>query len=166
MLRVRLLPECHADTTLVAFLVDEPDLCRHSLGSEVAGDMKAAATGFDIVVGIIDDDETKPRYFDNFDKISEENNVQLLRKPDSNEYLIIIMFKGAESFLLWNAQAVNLNVADYGFTNTVKGLRPRLKSPLIETDPNYLRLLADLHARKAPGFVTLHHLLNDLTTSR
>ena len=165
MPRIRLLPECHADTTLVAFLVNDQNLYRHTLGSEVVGDMKAAAKDFEVVAGIVDNDITKPRYFDSFELISETNKVQLLQKPNSGEYLIVIMFKGAESFLLWNANEVGISLADYGFATTVKGLIPRLKNIAIETDPDYLRLLTDLHTLQAPGFVTLHQLLNDLITT-
>jgi hypothetical protein len=165
MPRIRLLPECHADTTLVAFLVGKQDLHRHTLGSEVVGDMKAAAKDFEVVAGIVDTDATTPRYFDLFKLLNEENKIRFLHRPESGEYLIMNTFRGAEDFILWNAQQVGIDLADYGFANTVKGLIPRLKKLTIETDPDYLRLLTDLHARQAPGILTLERLLNDLITT-
>lgn len=87
-----------------------------------------------------------------------------MHKPGSNQYLLIID-KAIETFLLWNALQVNLIITDYGFNTDVKQLGARLKSRAIETDPNYLRLLSDLHAQQAPGFITLERILNDLITT-
>ncbi|UFH52927.1 hypothetical protein [Spirosoma sp. KNUC1025] len=63
---------------------------------------------------------------------------------------------------MWNAAQVNLNVADYGFHTDVRQLGVKLKSRSIETDPDYLKLLKDLHTRQAPGFLTLERILNDI----
>ena len=167
--RIRLLPECHADTTLIGFLVKNRELYRHSLGSEVANDMKSASRDFDLVIGIIDGDKTsKPRYFDAFEFVSEENNVQLWQKTNSKvEYLIVIIGKriGIEAFMLQNAEQVGVSLYDYGFEATVKRLRPRFKSIGIEADSNYQQFLTDLYTRKAPGFLTLERILNDLIIS-
>jgi hypothetical protein len=169
--RVRLFPECHADTTLVAFLIKNKELYRHSAGSEVAGDMrKAAESGdFDVVVGIVDGDKSsKPRYFDLFEFQLEENNIQLWKKPDSDVYLIVIIGKnvGIETFVLDNARAVGVSLVTYGFETNAKKLgRKFFKTVAIETDPNYLQLLADLHTRQAPGFLTLERILNDFITT-
>lgn len=169
MLRqVRLLPECHADNALVSFLVQNKELYRHSRGSEVAADMQAASQDFDIVVGIVDGDKSsKPRYYDSFEFKAEENNVQLWKKPGSEEYLLIIVGEkiGIETFILWNAEQVGISLDTYGFETTAKRLRPKFKSVNIETDPNYLQLLADLRARQAPGFQTLERILNSFTTT-
>ena len=169
--RIRLFPECHADTTLIAFLIDNEELYRHSAGSEVAADMrKAAESGdFDVVVGIVDGDKaSKPRYFDSFEFLSEENNVQLWKKMDSGVYLIVIVGKkiGIEAFILDNAKAVGISLIEYGFETDAKKLGTKyFKTVAIETDPNYLRLLNDLHTHQAPGFQTLERMLNDLITT-
>jgi hypothetical protein len=166
--RIRFLPECHADTALIGFLLnDDETLYRHSQGSEVAKDMKAAADSgdFDRVVGIVDGDKTsKPRYFDSFELMFEKDNVQLHKKSGAEEYLLVIVGKkvGIETFLLTNAEHVGVNFQDYGFDTAMKELKPRFKSVNIETDPNYRQLLTDLHALNAPGLITLQTLLHDL----
>ena len=126
--------------------------------------MQAASQDFDIVVGIIDGDkQSVPRYFDSFEFKSEENNVQIWKKSGHEEYLLIIVGQkiGIETFILWNAEQVGITLDTYGFETVAKKLRPKFKSVSIETDPNYLRLLTDLHARQAPGFLTLERILND-----
>ena len=124
--------------------------------------MKATAKDFDVVVGIVDTDTTTPRYFDLFKLISEENKIRFLHRPESGEYLIMNTFRGAEAFIIWNAQQVGINLTDYGFPTKVKPLGKYFKKLAIETDPNYLRLLADLHAQRAPGILTIERILNDL----
>lgn len=131
----------------------------------MVGDMKAAAKDFEVVAGIVDTDQTTPRYFDLFIVLSEENNIRLLQRPSSGEYLIMNTFTGIERFILWNAQQVDIDLIEYGFEKDVKLLGKRLKKLAIETDPDFLRLLSDLHARQAPGILTLERILNDLITT-
>ena len=168
--RIQFFPECNADTGLVGFLLnDDETLYRHSRGSEVAGDMVVACYEFDIVVGIMDDDKTSiARYFDDFQRISEENNIRLLKKPEKEIYLILIVGRkvGIETFLRWNAEQVGIDLADYGFVidDTVKAKKrfSKFKKEAIKINPNYRRLLTDLYARSAPGLITLKTILYDL----
>lgn len=73
--------------------------------------------------------------------------------------------KAIESFLLWNAQQVDLNVVDYGFSADVKAFGKAVKTSAIGSNSNHLQLLADLYARQAPGFLTLERILNELTAT-
>jgi hypothetical protein len=163
--RIRFLPECHADTRLISFLIDDDELYRHVDGSEVANEMKLVAKQFSIVVGITDTDEITPRYFDAFELIIEENKICFLHRPNTGEYWIRNAFSGVEAFILWNAAQVGVNLADYGFETRAKALGKQFKKLAIETDPDYLRLLQDLHDRQAPGLLTLKRLLHDLVTT-
>lgn len=163
--RVRLYPECHADTALITYFVHDIQLIEHSAGiNEVSKSLEQVHSDATILLGIVDNDKHKPRYLREFEVLEETNKVCFLKKPESNQYLIIID-KAIETFLLWNAVQVNIQIADYGFNPDVKQLGAKLKSRAIETDPNYLQLLADLHARQAPGFLTLERILNDLITT-
>lgn len=92
--------------------------------------------------------------------VFEENKVLLKRNEATNQHLIVID-KAIESFLLWNAHQTNLDVSDYGFISNIKPFGKALKTSAIGGNANYLRLLTDLHARQAPGFLTLERILND-----
>ncbi|ADB37523.1 hypothetical protein [Spirosoma linguale] len=163
--RIRLYPECHADTTLITYLVSDSQLIEHAAGiNEVSKSLQTVKSDDTILIGIVDNDKHKPRYLREFETIEERDKVCFMHKPGSNQYLLIID-KAIETFLLWNALQVNLIITDYGFNTDVKQLGARLKSRAIETDPNYLRLLSDLHAQQAPGFITLERILNDLITT-
>ncbi|GAB4037178.1 hypothetical protein [Spirosoma gilvum] len=159
--RIRLYPECHADTTLINYFVQNSQLIEHSAGiNEVSKSLENVKSDATLLLGIVDNDKHKPRYLRAFETLEEGNKVCLKQKPGSNQYLIIID-KAIETFLLWNAVQVKIRVTDYGFSTDIKQLGVKLKSQAIETDPNYLQLLADLHAQKAPGFLTLERILNE-----
>ncbi|SFC37690.1 hypothetical protein [Spirosoma endophyticum] len=162
---IQFLPECHADTALLRHFIPDHRQSIHILGCpEVAKTMlssKAAAYRF---IGMVDnDDDLDIRckgFFKDFKLVTQENRVTV-RSNFSTEQHIIVIDKAAESFLIWNADQVGVDLNIYGFSSMVKILRNQTKSPTIETDPNYLRLLADLHTRQAPGFLTLERILND-----
>ncbi|GAB4045042.1 hypothetical protein [Spirosoma litoris] len=162
---IRLYPECHADTALITYFVSDNRIIEHSAGiNEVSKSLQTVRSDATILLGIVDNDKHKPRYLREFETIEESNKVCFKHKPASNQYLIIID-KAIETFLLWNASQVNINVVDYGLSTDVRVLGGKLKSLAIETDPNYLQLLTDLHTRQAPGFLTLERILNDLITT-
>lgn len=163
--RIRLYPECHADTALIAYLFPDNQLIEHAAGiNEVSKSLETVQSDAVTLIGIIDNDKHKPRYLRGFETLLEENKLCYSVKPETNQHLIIID-KAIETFLLWNALQVDLDIAAYGFSTDVRQLGKRLKSKGIEADPNYRQLLTDLHARRAPGFLTLERILNDLTTT-
>ncbi len=159
--RIRLYPECHADTTLITHFITNPLIIEHAAGiNEVSKSLETVKSDAVALIGIVDNDKHKPRYLRTFQTIEESDKVCFQRKPGANQYLLIID-KAIETFLLWNAAQVGLNMADYTFSSDIRLLGAKLKSQSIETDPNYLRLLTDLHTRQAPGFLTLERILND-----
>jgi hypothetical protein len=161
--RIRLYPECHADTALITFLFKDKQLIEHAAGiNEVSKSLETVKSDAVTLLGIIDNDKHKPRYLRHFELIEEINKLCFCHKPESNQYLIIID-KAVETFLLWNALQVNVILSDYGFPVAVKPLGARLKRQNIESDIDYLRLLTDLRDRHAPGFITLQRILHELT---
>jgi hypothetical protein len=163
----QIVAECHADTALVRFFIPNARHSIHAQGCpEVAITMSSALADEYFLVGVVDnDDDLNLRckgFFSAFELVEDQHQV-LLRKHPQRQQFIIVLDKAIESFILWNAAQVGIDVGEYGFPDNPKKLGRRyFKSPTIETDPNYLRLLTDLHAKQAPGFITLQHLLNEL----
>lgn len=162
--RIRYYPECHADTAMITFLVGSNQFVEHSAGiNEVSKALETVRSDAVTLLGVIDNDKHKPRYLRLFETIEEKDRLCFKAIPNSNQFLIVID-KAIESFLIWNANAVGVDLADYGFSAEVKQLGARLKRQDVETDPNYLRLLTDLHVQQAPGFITLQRLLHELVS--
>ncbi len=164
---LQILPECYADTALVLLFI--PDRLRvvHIFGiPNVAKEMQQALGQEDagVRIGVVDNDKRVPPYLQTFNTVFEQNKVLLKQNGLTNQYLIVID-KAIESFLLWNAQQVSLDVAKYGFVNDIKALGKALKTSAIGSNTDYLRLLTDLYDRQAPGFITIERILNDITTT-
>ncbi|MVM41793.1 hypothetical protein GO730_35835 [Spirosoma sp. HMF3257] len=167
MPNIRMIPECYADTALVKVIVNERKPVDHVFGiPNVANEMKQGLVNQPdfILVGFVDNDKRTPSYFDDFVTITVENKVIFKKKRFVEHYLLVID-KAIETFLIWNAQQVDINLAEYGFTSNLKRLCQLMKRTTIGSDPNYLQLLSDLHTRQAPGFQTLERILNDLITT-
>lgn len=164
---LQVFPECYADTVLIQFLITDPlDVVHISGIPNVAKEMKEAYDGNKLgqFIGVVDKDKRTPLYLLTFETIIEKDKVCFKRKDKLDHYLIIID-KAIESFLLWNAAQVSVNITDYGFPNEIKSLGKVLKTSAIGSNANYLRLLTDLHVRQAPSILTLERVLNDLITT-
>jgi hypothetical protein len=169
---VLLLPECYADNALIKLLAPAEAEVEHISGvfNIVKALKNTALTQPDYtVIGIIDKDVTykpgrQPPYFDDFILDETVNKLTYGHKPNSSQYLIMLD-KAIETFILWNAAQVAIQVTDYGFPENLRKFCKVLKSTTIETDPNYLRLLTDLRTRQAPGLITLQRILHDFATN-
>ncbi|CCH55206.1 hypothetical protein BN8_04447 [Fibrisoma limi BUZ 3] len=164
---LQILPECYADTALVMQFVQNRQLVVHIFGiPNVAKEMQeeAGREHSGMRIGFVDNDKRVPPYLQSFATVLEENKIVIKRKGQTQQYLIVVD-KAIESFLLWNARQIGLHVSDYGFSSDIKTFGKALKTSSIGSNNNYLQLLADLHARQAPGFLTLERILNDFITT-
>ncbi len=121
-----------------------------------------------MLVGIVDNDKKLDihckGFFRDFVLTEERDRLLVKRYVQANQHIIVID-KAIESFLLWNAETVDIDVSQYGFEKSVKRLGLQLKTPTIETDVGYHQLLTDIYNRQAPGLITLERILNDLTAT-
>ena len=164
---LQILPECYADTALVLLFVPDQQLVVHIAGiPNVAKEMQedAGRNNPGLRIGFVDNDKRVPPYLQPFTTIEEENKVLLKRNGETQQYLVVID-KAIESFLLWNARQVALDVVNYGFANDVKAFGKALKTSAIGNNANYRQLLTDLRTRQVPGFRTIERILNDLITT-
>lgn len=167
MSNLRLIPECYGDTALVNVLIGGRKSVDHVFGiPNVAKEMKAGLLNQPdvVLIGFVDNDKRTPPYFDDFEIVAAENKVLFKKKPYTEHYLLVID-KAIETFLIWNAQQVNIDLAEYGLTPELKRLCQLMKRTTIGSDSNYLQLLTDLYARQAPGFQTLERILNGFITT-
>ncbi|GAB3992183.1 hypothetical protein GCM10028807_24700 [Spirosoma daeguense] len=166
---VLFLPECHADTALIRFLFPDHKMSIHEQGCpEVAKAMLSPRANEYNLIGIVDNDKKLNMhckgFFAKFEYVDQRDKLLVKKHPDTNQFIVVVD-KAIESFLLWNAELVGVDVGQYGFNIEVKRFGLQLKTPTIETDSNYLQLLVELHARQAPGFITLERILNALITT-
>jgi hypothetical protein len=161
-MQVRVISECHVDTALARFFLQDEMLVSHESGQGNVGNaMKKATTQDNIVlIGWIDDDKIKHSYFNDFQTIIHENNIILKQKGDKNEFLIVI-HPAAEKFLIQAANEVNLNFEFYKLPEDFKDFKNRLKNPSIEQDVDFQHFIRDLMAQNASSFVMLHSFFEE-----
>ena len=157
----RFVPECHADTTLIRFLTNNNPYIIHASGYSDVGVIMGKSPVSSLLVGFVDDDKRIPPYFDDFEILNAGDKVIFKKKAGVERYLIVIQ-KAIESFLIWNAEQVEVELGNYGFPRDIKQLGNKLKSLQIERDEDFQNLLAALNTKNAPGFVRIRTLLDDL----
>lgn len=157
--KVRLIPECHADTALVRFLSGGfPNIDHESgIGSVVKNFTDVKDHSYQLV-GIVDNDKRKPPYLDDFQEIKSASGVSLRKKPDVEHYVILLK-PAIERFLLNKAQSVGISLADFNLPMELKPLIKKTKKPQIQQNTDYLNLLAELKSRQASGVVALDSML-------
>ncbi|MDQ6479637.1 hypothetical protein [Dyadobacter sp. LHD-138] len=161
MPELRFIPECYADTTLVRFLTKNDTRVIHASGYPEVGTTMRNAPADTMLIGFVDDDKRIPPYFGDFETIDIGDRVLFKKKVDMERYLIVVQ-RAIESFLLWNAEQVGIDLGDFGFPRDIKPLGNRLKSIQIEGDESFQMLLAALDNNNAPGFVRIRFILGQL----
>ena len=78
MFEPRIIPECYADTLLIKSVGYQLPNHQHSIG-EVANLMVKNYKNKK-VIGVIDNDKTKPSYFKDFEEIKKAHNLILKKK--------------------------------------------------------------------------------------
>lgn len=167
-INLRILPECYADTTLVRFFVPDVLFSIHQEGCpEVAKTMsRGQKTDFKLI-GVVDNDKKLDihyqAYFKRFDLVLQENKIIYRRFTECTiPQHLIILDKAIETFLLWNAQQIGIDVENYGLKKNPKQLGFALKQVNIGDNNEYRRLLIDLS--NSPGFITLRRILEEITS--
>ena len=158
-MKIRFLPECHVDTTLITFFVKNAAPIDHESGlNEVARAMKNVKDKEFLLVGLVDKDKIQPKYFDDFQEISSNHGVIFKQKPQTEHYLIILA-PAFEKFLLQNITSIGLDLSNYGFPNDLKSLTKLTKKAAIKDDENFQKLLQDLKKSNAIGFIEIENIL-------
>lgn len=109
-------------------------------------------------IGIIDDDVRKPKLFDTYALLEEQDDLRLYQKPGSRHYLIVVE-PAIERWLLDQAQKIEL---DSPFP-ALKDLQRITKNEIeVVKNQQFKRFLHQLSQGKASGFETLYDWITEL----
>lgn len=160
MPKIRFIPECHADTALMRIFVDNHDLIDHQAGlNEVANEMKNVKDKSYTLIGLIDDDKTKPPYFHDFEVLKDSCKYVLFKKKPNLEHFLIIIRPAFERFLIENAKDLSIDLNSFGLDNDMRILKKFTKKENIKTDPNFKGLLQTMKEQKAEAFVEIDEFI-------
>lgn len=94
-------------------------------------------------------------------KLNGGERVLFKQKDDHRvQHFLVVLDKAIETFFLYNAAAVGIQVTDFGFSELQKEFQKILKSQQIEDDEKYYALLKALRTGQTPDFVKINALLS------
>ncbi len=141
----RIITECFADKAVFEWILQKT--VRKANGCNgVIGEVKTESlTGSECLIGIIDNDKNKAGSYDDFsEKVAVKNSLTLLKIPNSNRFLIEVQPKAIEKWLIDCAELGNVNMANFGLENTIKGLKRTTKKQNIQGNPNFKNFVSHL----------------------
>ena len=164
--KIQFLGEGNVEKVILNYLEIPDNLFEKSNGIHgVAKDMTKHQNNSNIViVGIIDKDKKNtPRYFDDFDELTEKSNHNLLYKkhPENEHYLIIVCPKAMELWLLQVAMSNNVSPSEFNLPDVAKELKKVTRSNLLSENQDFKNFLFAL--LETPQMQTLKSWLQEFT---
>lgn len=145
------IPECYVDTNLVETLVPPKTRYNHQHGcTTVAKKMKENFPG-SFALGIIDKDKNEIDYLKEFDIITTSGSL-LLHKHKTRNHFFIQVSPAMERFILINAAAVNLDLADFDLPSDLDGLKRHSKLVRNKDDIRFKRLFKAIYRNGSEEF--------------
>lgn len=159
----RIVPECYADTYLVQVLLKR-DWPMHQHGiNKVIKTSGELLKLYPKVAAVIDEDKNKKDFLQSLRLESDKNGIT----HKSNGHIHYFIIKPAiEKFILKCCKDVSIDITEFDFPINFYDLRNIFKSPSIEGDHNFKRLINQLVDKKSLGIIRLQSLLIDLIEGR
>ena len=156
MFEPRIIPECYADTLLIKYIGYEAPNHQHGIG-EVANVMIKYYKNKK-VIGIIDDDKTKPKYFDGFRETKRGHNLIVKKRPGTEHYLIVV----CRDFEAWIEYAGNQKSVPRPFPNEDKKFRDNTKDFNVEKNNKITNYINTIKQRESPAFLQLKEFIEEI----
>jgi hypothetical protein len=137
------LPECYVDTCLIETLVPPVTHYNHQKGSGTVAKKMRNYFADRFALGIIDKDKRELHYLQEFALLVKKYNLELHKHNAKHHYLILI-YPAIERFILDNALAADISLADFDLPETLEELRKVSKSVNSKFDPRFRALFSAL----------------------
>lgn len=142
----RIVPECYIDTMLIETILLPKKRYNHQHGcSNVANEMEYNLRD-EYAIGIVDDDKLKPKYFENFEQVSEYKGVlKLLRHLDKTKHhYLILIIPAIEEWIMNISSLENISIKTFDLPDTLKFLKRFTKLQTSSKDQRFIKLFAEL----------------------
>lgn len=164
MAKLHLVPECHAETTMVNILFKQvDDRMFHAPGIQQVGKVleKKDNEGF-INIGFIDNDKFNvPSFFKEFELIAEIPAVSFKKHPTSNDY-VFVASPAIEMFIINQLSEVGLKLSEFNLPTEFKEFRKKMKKSSIIDNKDYHHLLHEINKRNTSGIMFIKNQLSAL----
>ncbi|MFT6964779.1 MAG: hypothetical protein ACJAWV_004521 [Flammeovirgaceae bacterium] len=140
----RIITECFADKAVFEWILGKS--IRKANGCNgVIGEVKTEPLlKNQCLIGVIDNDKNKPGSYLYFEQIETKESLILLKIPNTNRFLIEVQPKAIEKWLTDCAELGNVNMADFGLENTIKGLKRTTKKQNVQGNSDFKNFVSRL----------------------
>jgi len=154
-----IIPECFLETFIIKVLEYGKQDHKHGIGNVLNGLDENYENKLGI--GIIDNDRNKPTKFQNYITIKKENNLELFKHKEKNNYLIVIN-PASEKWLINILGNEGLNITDFGLPEKLSDLTNITKNGNVYKNQGIKDLLYTLKRRNVKPFQTLTNWINEI----
>jgi hypothetical protein len=133
------LSECYVDTCLLETLVPPLTHYNHQKGTGTVAKKMREKFADRFALGIIDKDKRELHYLREFTLLAAKGNLELYKHNQKHHYFILIN-PAVEIFILNNAAAAGLSLADFNLPNTLNELKKISKSANSKNDGRFKSL--------------------------
>lgn len=143
MKHFEVIPECYVDTNLISTLISSK--VNHQYGCSKVSCILEKTMKDRFAIGIIDKDKKMKnlKYVEHFDLIAQREHIALHKHPMKPHYFILIK-PAADKFIMDSAEAIGINLTDYGLPTSLKDFIKVTKQEDSNEDPVLTRLIKDI----------------------
>jgi hypothetical protein len=163
---LHILPECYVDTNLIETIVPPTKSgYNHKKGCDnvVKAMLETSALKDSFALGIVDEDKEILEYSKEFELITDQKQLKLLKHPQKNHYLIYVI-PAVEKWIIHNADEVNISLVDFNLPHDYSLLRKYSKVVTSNRDIKFKNLFKSLQKQEATGVMLLSKWINYLKT--
>ncbi len=136
----RVIAECNADTLFLTLLLKESVV--HAANNAQVGSQMINRPSSGLVIGVIDDDKRKPKYFDDFKQINKNDTLRFkIFKHKKREHFIVTIHRAHEDFVIQNAKDAKINKKQYSKYFDLNYLKSITKSIQVSSNSEYKNFL-------------------------
>ncbi len=160
---IKFLTEGYADILLLDILeIPLKYIQRTGSISKLSKSMKNQSKNF---IGLVDADNGESfKFFEEFNFCIAPDNIILKHKANTKQYVIFLLPKAIEKWILDAAKSVEIKPEDYKLSSDIKKFKKETKNENIYKNKNLIKFIRDIKKKKAEPFVFLQEILQKLLT--
>ncbi|KJV06628.1 hypothetical protein [Methylocucumis oryzae] len=150
-----ILPEGNVDALLMEILIPPKKRYNQQGGAPAVTTKMKGQLADCFAVGILDKDQRKVHYKNEFDVLVEKHGVTLYRHKIASKHHYFICHPKFEKWILAEAKQLGLSLEHYNLPQEFNELKKITQPESCKNDPRLKKLFKDLKNKEANGITTL-----------
>lgn len=158
-----IIPECYIDTNLIEALVPPQKGYNHQKGCPAVAKCMKEKFGDKFAVGITDKDKRALKYLEEFNLVSNNENIYLYKHKKKLHYIIQVS-PAVEVFIQKAASELNVNLQDYDIPSDLESMKKETKKIDARSSVKYRNLFKVL--KRSSTFEKLTNIVKYLKENK